>query len=191
MSEFESTVEYREVQGFPGYRVGTDGSAWSRWRRSSHGRGTGSFKILGDEWRRLKITVSRGAAHLNFGRGNTRRLGRLVLEIFVGPCPVGMECCHFPDPNPANCRLDNLRWGTSADNTQDQREHGTLIGGQRHGMSKLTDEQVEQIKAMAGTMTQQSIADTFGIKQPHVSDILRGKKRTPATHAGRGVACGR
>jgi hypothetical protein len=51
---------------------------------------------------------------------------RLVLEAFVGPCPIGMQCRHFPDPNPANCNLKNLQWGTPMENTEDKRVHGTL-----------------------------------------------------------------
>ena len=51
---------------------------------------------------------------------------RLVLTAFVGPCPTGMQCCHFPDRDPANNRLENLRWGTGVENMQDAREHGTL-----------------------------------------------------------------
>lgn len=190
MADGKSTVQYREVPGFPGYRVGDDGSVWSCWRRSSHGRGRGGFKVLSDSWRRLKVSVHQGAARCNLGRGNLCRVGRLVLECFVGPCPAGMECCHFPDRDPSNCCLDNLRWGTSAENTEDQRRHSTLIGGERHGMAKLSNEEIEEIRAMAGTMSQRAIGDCFGIKQPHVSDILRNKKRTTGSHSGKGVRNG-
>jgi hypothetical protein len=50
---------------------------------------------------------------------------RLALEAFVGPCPPGLECRHFPDRDPANNRLDNLSWGTKTENAQDQQVHGT------------------------------------------------------------------
>ena len=36
----------------------------------------------------------------------TRSVGRLVLEVFVGPCPPGMEACHN-DGDPHNNWLDN------------------------------------------------------------------------------------
>lgn len=52
---------------------------------------------------------------------------RLVLEMFIGPCPDGMECRHL-DGNPLNNRLDNLRWGTHLENMEDRRRHGSLIG---------------------------------------------------------------
>lgn len=50
---------------------------------------------------------------------------RLVLEAFVGPCPVGMEGCHYPDRDPANNALSNLRWDTKRENQFDRVKHGT------------------------------------------------------------------
>lgn len=50
---------------------------------------------------------------------------RLVLEAFVGPCPPGMECRHFPDRDPTNNRLDNLSWATRKQNMEDKASHGT------------------------------------------------------------------
>ena len=35
------------------------------------------------------------------GRGKVN-IGRLVLEVFVGPCPEGMECCHYDDDRTYN-----------------------------------------------------------------------------------------
>ena len=52
----------------------------------------------------------------------------LVLEAFVGPCPDGMECRHFPDRDPTNNRLDNVRWGTAQENSDDKKVHGTNNG---------------------------------------------------------------
>jgi hypothetical protein len=48
---------------------------------------------------------------------------RLVLGAFVGPCPEGMECCHFPDNDPSNNNLDNLRWDTPENNHADRWPH--------------------------------------------------------------------
>lgn len=47
-------------------------------------------------------------------------LHRLVLLAFVGPCPKNMGTRHFPDKNPANCRLDNLQYGTHKENMRDK-----------------------------------------------------------------------
>jgi len=49
---------------------------------------------------------------------------RLVLEAFVGLCPLEMECRHL-DGNPENNRLDNLKWGTRSENVKDSIKHNT------------------------------------------------------------------
>ena len=61
-------------------------------------------------------------------KNKTGHVHRLVLEAFIGPCPPGMECRHFPDRNPGNNRLENLRWGTRQENMDDKRIHGTIRG---------------------------------------------------------------
>lgn len=58
------------------------------------------------------------------GRSVKRRVHRLVLEAFVGPCPLGQEGCH-KHGDPSNNRLENLYWGTKPENAQDQVRHGT------------------------------------------------------------------
>lgn len=97
-------MRYRLVAEDPGYRVGTDGSVWSRieFRR-------GPVVRYGD-WKRLKPTPNRDGYLFVKIRGRNRRVHRLVLEAFVGPCPPGMECRHLDD-DPRNNRLDNLAWG--------------------------------------------------------------------------------
>jgi hypothetical protein len=57
---------------------------------------------------------------------------RLVLEAFVGPCPEGMQCRHFPDRDTRNNRLDNLSWGTPVENAADKVAHGTNNDGRKH-----------------------------------------------------------
>ena len=52
---------------------------------------------------------------------------RLVLETFIGPCPVGMETRHLNGDAQDN-RLENLCWGTHLENMEDCRRHGSLIG---------------------------------------------------------------
>lgn len=48
---------------------------------------------------------------------------RAVLEAFAGPCPEGMECRHL-DGDAANNSVENLRWGTPAENRADVIRHG-------------------------------------------------------------------
>lgn len=48
---------------------------------------------------------------------------RLVLLAFVGQCPTDMECCHYND-DPADNRLENLRWDTRSANQHDVVRNG-------------------------------------------------------------------
>ena len=59
------------------------------------------------------------------GRRRKAYVHRLVLEAFVGTCPEGMEGCHFPDSDPTNNRLKNLRWDTRSGNKLDRVRQGT------------------------------------------------------------------
>lgn len=126
----QHSIEYRGLDflGFPGYRVGSDGSVWLRWVTCRWGR------RLTDKWRLMKQcvqpkrTAGRAYRYLNLvppegGKFTTFRVHRLILEAFVGPCPDGMEARH-KDGNPGNNRLDNLAWGTKEENTEDNRKSG-------------------------------------------------------------------
>jgi len=104
----QSTVAYREIPGFPGYRVGDDGSVWilkdGEWVRVNSSRHKSGY-------RRVRL--------LRDGKYHSLLVHRLVLEAFVGPCPDGMEVCHYPDTDKANNRLENIRWDTHAENMKD------------------------------------------------------------------------
>lgn len=50
----------------------------------------------------------------------------LVLVAFRGPRPAGMEGCHN-NGDPADNRLENLRWDTRVANRQDAIRHGTSL----------------------------------------------------------------
>lgn len=60
-----------------------------------------------------------------------KRVHRLVLETFKGPCPPGMTCRHL-DRDRTNNRLSNLKWGTSEEQKADMRKHDTIMDGTRN-----------------------------------------------------------
>ena len=100
---------------------------------------------------------------------------RLVLLTFVGPCPLGMEACHG-DGDPANNRLENLRWDTSENNKKDKERHGTYLYGEIQHSSKLTEEEVRCIRMLysTGKYTQKRLARMFSLSsQMTISKIVR------------------
>lgn len=160
-------VEYRDIEGFPGYRVGSDGSVWSR----------NSPRGIRATWRRLSpCKLPTGHLHIDLYRNGTRRhflVHRLVLTAFVGLCPEGKECCHN-DGDPANNTLPNLRWDTHKNNKADQIKHGRATTGERNGIAKLTREQVLEIRARfaSGGILQRELGREYGVDQAVISEIV-------------------
>lgn len=95
-------------------------------------------------------TVESGHQLVVLGKGNSRLIHALVLAAFVGPRPAGHDSLHH-DGNPANNRLENLRWGTRSENVRDAQRHGTYRGGQppgRNPRAVLRDEHIPTIRKM-------------------------------------------
>lgn len=66
------------------------------------------------------------------GRKTKHLVHRLVLSVFVGPCLMNQQSRHL-DGNPSNNNIANLIWGTSSENYNDRRLHGTDNSGKRNG----------------------------------------------------------
>lgn len=115
-------IEYerRDVPGFGGYSVSTDGLIFNqsgRTLRFDKDTRPGKGHLRVDLWRD--------------GKRCRRGVHVLVLAAFVGPRPDGLEVRHI-DGNPENNRLSNLEYGTSSENSLDQVRHG------RHAYAKRT-----------------------------------------------------
>ena len=98
----------------------------------------------------------------------------LVLLTFVGERPEGCECRHL-NGNCLDNRLDNLSWGTHAENMNDQIKHGTAIC-LRHGeesiRAKLKEKDVLEIRRLVQTgVKRATVARMYNLSWRHVSDI--------------------
>lgn len=167
----------------PGYQVDSDGGVWTRFVKRGFGNGGGSETYLGTRWRKLKserckngyfrVTLRVNGKFVHFS------VHRLVLLAFVGPCPEGMQCRHYPDPDKGNNRLSNLSWGTPEQNGLDRVTQGNLKYGISHPAAVLTDEQAREIKTMYenGRYTQQQIADIYKVSRSSIAQIVNKKSR--------------
>ena len=63
------------------------------------------------------------------GKKRRAKVGRIVLETFVGPKPEGMEMRHFPIGDRTCNYLENLSWETRSQNQKDRAIHGTTTKG--------------------------------------------------------------
>jgi hypothetical protein len=84
------------------------------------------------------------------------------------------SCDNPPCFNPAHLRL-----GTAAENTRDMMEKGrcNARSGERHGMAKLSDIQIEEIRALRGVVSQSELARRYDVRQPCISRIQTGVRR--------------
>lgn len=114
-------ITLKPIPGFSGYFASSDGRIWTQKRKGGNDRNAG--RILTDP-RPLKAHLN-GSGYLTVnldlnGKTVSRRVHRLVLETFVGPAPDGFYACHYPDATKSNNNINNLRWGSPADNAQDR-----------------------------------------------------------------------
>lgn len=171
MSDSILFEEWRVVQDFPFYDVSNFGRIRS-WHKPRGGKREAPLLL------KAQLNKHTGYKHIVLCNGPTRRIVTmhiLVLETFVGPCPEGMECRHFPDRDRTNNRLTNLSWGTNAENHEDRQFHGTVPKGEACSWSKLTGEQVITIRhRRANGESFDAIAKDFGIKRRSVSRIAEG-----------------
>lgn len=135
MADSQSTtpVEYRAISGFPGYRVGNDGSVWTIKANGGNDKRPGR---RAQHWRRLIAHVTRTGYHRvhlinDDGKSWVPCVHRLVLDAFVGPRPSGMQACHYPDFDKGNNRLENLRWDTHAENERDEYRDRSPVESKR------------------------------------------------------------
>ena len=111
-------------------------------------------------------------------RGKLVKAHRLAWESANGPIPAGLFVLHRCD-NPPCVNPEHLFVGTQTDNMRDCRDKGRNkypdTRGTKHGMSKLSDDDVRKIRGMAAASSQQAIARHFGISQERVHSVLHGR----------------
>jgi len=107
--------------------------------------------------------------------GKKERAHVFAYKRLVGDIPEGMYVCHKCD-NRLCVRPSHLFLGTHLDNQRDKLSKGRQPKGSQHGMAKLTDEQVTEIRKLyaTGEYLQRELAEKFGIYQQTVSSIVRG-----------------
>ena len=99
----------------------------------------------------------------------------LVCLAFHGPRPDRHFACHGHLGKTINTP-ENLYWGTSVQNLgDDKRRDGTTLFGTRNPATKLTPDQVIEIRQLAGSMSQTQLAKRYGVHQVTISRIILRK----------------
>jgi len=171
----DGPIEYwRDIPGWSGfYRISDWGriKSLARWVRLGK---TGKRLV---EERILNFHRSEeGYLHVALCNSNTKLhsgVHRLVLLAFDKPCPEGMQCRHL-DGKPWNNHLENLCWGTPAEDHEDRRRHGTLPIGEMVYNSLLEDKDIPAIHFLHKLgETAYQIGNVFGVDKGCIIGILR------------------
>lgn len=99
---------------------------------------------------------------------------RVMCELVNGPpptpahqaghsCGLGHDACVHPK---------HLSWKTKSENRRDREQHRRKIKNFRY---KLTPEQAEEIRKLAGTMTNTALAAKYGVSRGCVRQIIKGE----------------
>lgn len=103
---------------------------------------------------------------------------RVVCEIVHGVPPAADSVTRHLCGNGhlSCCNPKHLAWGTLKENSEDCLAHGTMALGERQGSSKLTSDQVLEIRSLGLTVTAQSLADKFGVSKSQIDRIRSGQR---------------
>lgn len=151
---------WKDIPGYEGrYAISTLGRVWTFRRNTS-----GLLSPCPDKKGYPRVSL----------RGKTKKVHRLVLQTFVGPCPPGLEAGHM-DGDASRPHLDNLAWITKPQNAAHRKVHDTNAEGFAHGAVKATPEDVRRIRALrrAGAMWK-DIAEGVGLSVSATIEIGTG-----------------
>jgi len=163
----------KKIQGQKGYYIDKNGNVFSKRRAVNKKDGTGFKSCIVKEVRRLKPQITmNGYLTVTFGDRKRKLVHRLVAIMLI-PNPENKPYVCHKDGNKRNNHIDNLYWGTAAENMADCKKHGTYICGEKSVKSKLKEIQVLEIKRLLkkGSMSQHSIAKKFDISRSTIRNI--------------------
>lgn len=131
--------DLKEIPNLPAYKISRSGDVYSfKKSKVKKLRPTKTPKGY------LRINLSTGERI----RGRNFAVHRLVLLTFVGPAPEKHQCCHL-NGNPSDNRIENLIWGTCAENHKHITIHGTKPRGVNHPRTTLSEEDIIRIRTVS------------------------------------------
>jgi hypothetical protein len=162
-------VEVRHIPGWPGYAVSDDGRVFS----SKHHKQWKQLRthLSGNRTRYETVILSQRITREN------KLVHHLVLETFLGPCPVDMEACHNNGCTSDNT-IHNLRWDLPINNSKDKIAHGTVMNGEKNPATKISDQDVALIRTLRKQgMITRHLVEKFHISRSQVQRIMYNKSR--------------
>ncbi len=167
--QYNHSIEvWKDIAGFPGYEVSDQGRVRSYWNK--HAKLNSTPHLLKPQMRNNYLSVLLHKDRKPFHKV----IHGLVLLVFKGPRPMGMQGCHNDGIN-INVSLRNLRWDTPLSNYRDRDNHGKTRRGIHNGNAKLDESKVKHIRSLHNSgITYAVISNHLSISQSTISQIIRG-----------------
>lgn len=168
---------WKPIPGLPGFEVSNLGNARSL-ARDVNRNGKVFRKITGrvlSKYTNPKhgyVTVA-----IKFlGGGRPERLHRLVAMAFI-PNPQNLPSVDHIDFNKQNNRAENLQWISNEENALKtyRAGRGVFVRGSKHGVSKLKESDVVQIRLMGATHKRSELAKMFMVSANTIGGILTNR----------------
>lgn len=145
-------------------------------------------------WLGARFGQGYGAFYLD---GRNQRAHRVAWKLGRGALPDGEDCLHRCDNPPCVNYEQHLFLGSDVENAADRGARGRtargdrsgsrlhpdrLARGERNGAAKLTDRQVEELRARyaAGGVSHRALALEYGVSESGVGAIVNGVTRKVA-----------
>jgi len=126
------------------------------------------------EWPFARVTDNYGTIALNNKSYRTTHVSWEIANKL--PVPEGKKVCHSCD-NPPCINPRHLFVATQLKNMQDCKEKNRLARGEHHGLAKLTEEAVREIRRAVGK-TDVELSKQFNVARTTINAIRIGKTWT-------------
>jgi len=157
-----------KISNYPDYKLTKEGKVYS-FKFNENGK-----ELKGSVNNKGYLTVSLSS----YGNSKSFLVHRLIAEHFLPNLSNYNQVNHI-DGNKLNNDVSNLEWCTQSQNmihAVKNGKHDSSVG-ENSNLSKLNSKQVRIIKRLLSesNLTQQEIADTFGVKRSTVKEINCGR----------------
>ena len=159
-------------RAIPDYEGWYEISDWGNIKRVRTGPGIFVGRILrqsldGDGYHQISLS--------KLGDIRTIKVHKLVMLSFIGPRPEGKQINH-KDGNKDNNHLDNLEYLTQSENMTHAYDTGLESQlGEKNACSKLTEDNVHEIRRCFGHESQRSMAKRFGVAPETINGVIKGR----------------
>ncbi|MBR0061802.1 MAG: HNH endonuclease [Selenomonadaceae bacterium] len=155
--------QWKPVVGFEGYQISNFG------RVKSFKKGKTNILKPALNGKYLSVSLSIG------GEQKWQRIHLLVARAFI-PNPLNKPEVNHDDGRKFNCHVSNLFWATQSENQRHAVKNGLAKSGIDRSQAKIKSESdIIYIRENTDKLTQEQLAEKFGVKQNVISLIQQGK----------------